>query len=76
MKVALLRTQREATEPLRSVWLSPRIVLLKDGKLGIYPLNPIPTGLELPVGFMNFPSPILEPCSVLGSQVYREIPEA
>ena len=46
MEIALLRSQLEATEPLRSVQVSPRIVLLKDGKWGIYPVDPIPTGLE------------------------------
>lgn len=58
MEIALLRSQLEATEPLRSVQVSPRIVLLKDGKWGIYPVDPIPTGLELPVGSTNFPSSI------------------
>lgn len=53
MKVALLRSQLEATGLLRSIQVSPRIVLLKDGKWGIYPSAPIPTGLGLPVGCIN-----------------------
>lgn len=53
MKVALLRSQLEATGLLRSIQMSPRIVLLKDGKWGIYPSAPIPTGLGLPAGCIN-----------------------
>lgn len=54
MKAALVRTQLEATGPLRSVQMSPRIVLLKDGKWSIYSLFPFPTALGLPAGHINF----------------------
>lgn len=74
MKVALLRSQLETTEPLRSVQRSPRVVL-KD-KWGIYLLAPIPTSLGLPLGLMSFLLCILEQCSMLETVFYKSLEKA